>query len=222
MSRFRGKKRTSRGRHRMNSAVQGQSCLTRPWSIFRTGIKLIVLKYAKDDGVVGVVHKATRSNNYFDPTYNQRKKDAAASGLLWGAYKFLQRSNMKEQAQHFVSEVGKDLDLYAADYEDEGVSLDELKTFLREVKRLTGKSRIMYSSHILKEELERQAQFELSQYEPGWRNTHQVRQAGQKQHFRNGGSGNTQSMVNAMAFPAIQKAISMLFNKYTDQTTANG
>ena len=26
---------------------------------------------AKDDGVVGIIHKATESNNYFDPTYNQ-------------------------------------------------------------------------------------------------------------------------------------------------------
>jgi len=24
---------------------------------------------AKDDGVVGIIHKATESNNYFDPTY---------------------------------------------------------------------------------------------------------------------------------------------------------
>ena len=107
----------------------------------------------KDDGVVGIIHKATESTNYFDPTYNQRKKDALAAGLLWGAYHFLRPSNMKEQAQYFVSEVGKDLDLYATDHEDEGVSLNDLKTFLREVKRLTGKSPIIYSGHVLKEQL---------------------------------------------------------------------
>jgi lysozyme len=119
---------------------------------------------AKDDGVVGIIHKATESNNYFDPTCNQRKKDALASGLLWGAYHFLRPGNMKEQAQYFVSEVGKDLDLYAADYEDEGVSLDDLKTFLREVKRLTGKSPIIYSGHVLKEQLGDRRDSELSQY----------------------------------------------------------
>ena len=167
---------------------------------------------AKDDGVVGIIHKATESNNYFDPTYNQRKKDALAAGLLWGAYHFLRPGNMKEQAQYFVSEVGKDLDLYAADYEDEGVSLDDLKTFLREVKRLTGKSPIIYSGHVLKEQLGDRAILNCRSIDSGWRNTHQVRQAGQKRHSRNGGSGNTQSMVNATAFPATAKAISISIN----------
>ena len=119
---------------------------------------------AKDDGVVGIIHKATESNNYFDPTYNQRKKDALAADLLWGAYHFLRPRKMKDQAQYFVSEVGKDLDLYAADHEDEGVSLDDLKTFLREVKRLTGKSPIIYSGHVLKEQLGERHDSELSQY----------------------------------------------------------
>ena len=119
---------------------------------------------AKDDGAVGIIHKATESNNYFDPTHNQRKKDAIAAGLLWGAYHFLRPGNMKDQAQYFVSKVGKNLDLYAADHEDEGVSLDDLKTFLREVKRLTGKSPIIYSGHVLKEQLGDRHDSELSQY----------------------------------------------------------
>ena len=72
---------------------------------------------------------------------------------------------MKDQAKYFVGEVGKNLDLYAADHEDEGVSLDDLKTFLREVKRLTGKSPIIYSGHVLKEQLGDRRDFELSQYQ---------------------------------------------------------
>ncbi|MFZ1189095.1 MAG: glycoside hydrolase family 25 protein [Pseudolabrys sp.] len=95
---------------------------------------------AKDDGVVGIIHKATESNNYFDPTYNQRKNDALAAGLLWGACHFLRPRKMKDQAQYFVTKAAKDLGLYAGDHEDEGVSLDDLKTFLREVKRLTAKA----------------------------------------------------------------------------------
>ena len=71
---------------------------------------------------------------------------------------------MKDQAQYFVSEVGKNLDLYAADHEDEGVSLDDLKTFLRELKRLTGKRPIVYSGHVLKEQLDDRRDSELSQY----------------------------------------------------------
>ena len=107
----------------------------------------------KVDGVVGIIHKATES---------KRKKDALAAGLLWGAYHFLRPGNMKDQAQYFVSKAGKNLDLYAADHEDEGVSLDDLKTFLREVKRLTGKSPIVYSGHVLKGQLGDNS--ELSQY----------------------------------------------------------
>jgi GH25 family lysozyme M1 (1,4-beta-N-acetylmuramidase) len=165
---------------------------------------------AKDDGAVGIIHKATESNNYFDPTHNQRKKDAIAAGLLWGAYHFLRPGNMKDQAQYFVSKVGKNLDLYAADHEDEGVSLDDLKTFLREVKRLTGKSPIIYSGHVLKEQLG--DRHDSSSIDSGWRNTHQERQAGQKRHSRNGGSGNIPSRVNATAFPATAKAISFSIN----------
>jgi GH25 family lysozyme M1 (1,4-beta-N-acetylmuramidase) len=71
---------------------------------------------------------------------------------------------MTDQAQYFVSEVGKDIGLYAADHEDEGVSLDNLKTFLHEVKRLTGKSPIIYSGHVLKEQLGDRRDSELSQY----------------------------------------------------------
>ncbi|MGB7008429.1 MAG: glycoside hydrolase family 25 protein [Pseudolabrys sp.] len=168
---------------------------------------------AKDDGVVGIIHKATESNNYFDPTYNQRKNDALAAGLLWGAYHFLRPRKMKDQAQYFVTKAAKDLGLYAGDHEDEGVSLDDLKTFLREVKRLTGKSPIIYSGHVLKEQLGDRRDSELSQYRL-WLafNTHQVRQAGQKRHSRNGGSGNTQSMVNARAFLATAKAILISIN----------
>ena len=119
---------------------------------------------AKDDGVVGIIHKATESNNYFDPTYDQRKKAALAAGLLWGAYHFLRPDNMQDQAQYFVGKVEKNFDLYAADHEDEGISLDDLKSFLRELKRLTGKSPIIYSGHLLKQQLGDRRDFELSQY----------------------------------------------------------
>lgn len=119
---------------------------------------------AKADGVAGIIHKATESNKYRDPAYDQCKNDALAAGLLWGAYHFLRPGNMKDQARFFVSEAGKNLDLYAADHEDERVSLDDLKTFLREMKRLTGTSPIIYSGHVLKEQLGDRRDDELSQY----------------------------------------------------------
>jgi hypothetical protein len=95
-----------------------------------------------------------------------------------------------------------------------GVSLDDLKTFLREVKRLTGKSPIVYSGHVLKGQLGDSHDSELSQYRlwlaqytsgaPSW----------PKATFpHGGGSGNTQSMVIAAAFPATAKG-NLDLNKY--------
>src|SRR5512139_1141959 len=100
---------------------------------------------AKDDGVVGIIHKQPNRITISIRLITSAK-DALAAGLLWGAYHFLGPGNMRDQAHYSVSEVGKNLDLYAADHEDEGVSLDDLKTFLREVKRLTGKSPHLFRS----------------------------------------------------------------------------
>jgi lysozyme len=115
-------------------------------------------------GVVGIIHKATENNNYFDPTYLARKADAEDAGLLWGAYHFLRPGNMQQQADYFVGKVGKDLDLYAADHEDEGVSLDDLKVFLRRVFDLTGQRAVIYSGHVLKEQIGSAKDAELAQY----------------------------------------------------------
>src|SRR5262245_17169446 len=81
----------------------------------------------KSAGVVGVLYKATESDDYTDPTYATAKRKARAAGLLFGAYHFLRPGNMQEQAEHFIDVAGTDLDIYAADHEDEGVSLSKLK-----------------------------------------------------------------------------------------------
>ena len=93
------------------------------------------------EGVIGVIHKATESTGYVDDDYAPRRPKAEAAGLLWGAYHFLRPGNMEAQARHFVETAG-DIDLLAADHEDPGVSLDDLKTFLREVENLTGKKAV--------------------------------------------------------------------------------
>jgi lysozyme len=119
----------------------------------------------KAGGVAGVIHKATESTGYVDDCYAARKSQAAAAGVLWGAYHFLRPGNMVTQAQHFVATAGT-IDLYAADHEDSGVSLNALKDFLTEVKAITGKKPVIYSGHVLKEQLDDYDQ-ELAQY-PLW------------------------------------------------------
>src|SRR5262245_60705264 len=81
------------------------------------------------DGIIAVIHKATEGSSYVDDTYHERKDAARQAGLLWGAYHFLRPGNMEQQAEHFCSTCG-DIDLYAADHEDPGVSLSDLKEFL--------------------------------------------------------------------------------------------
>lgn len=116
-------------------------------------------------GIVGVIHKATEGADVVDPTYAQRRAAARESGLMWGAYHFLRPGDMQAQAQFFVSTAQPDDGtLLAADHEDAGVSLDDLKTFLHCVQFLTSRSPVLYSGNVLKEQLGSAHDLELSQY----------------------------------------------------------
>jgi len=107
----------------------------------------------KNSGIVGIIYKATEGSSYTDDTYEEAKDGAEAAGLLWGAYHFLRPGDMLQQARFFVDVVGTGLDLYCADHEDYGVSIEELKEFMLEVLRMTGKHCILYSGHVLKEQI---------------------------------------------------------------------
>lgn len=104
-------------------------------------------------GTLGVIHKATEGTSYVDPTYHERARQAVGLGLLWGAYHFLSPGDMSAQAAHFVSTVGADCPLLAADHEDADVSLADLKDFLAAVLSLTGKRAVIYSGHVIKDQL---------------------------------------------------------------------
>ena len=120
------------------------------------------LKGAWNAGVRGVIHKATEGQGYRDNMLGTRAMLAADAGLLFGTYHFLRPGDMKAQAKLFVDYTLAETDgvfgredlLFAADHEDAGVSLENLKTFLREVERLTGKKPIIYSGNVLKEQLQ--------------------------------------------------------------------
>jgi lysozyme len=77
---------------------------------------------------------------------------------------------MTQQAQFFVSTAGIDPEMsYAADHEDAGVSLDDLKDFCAEVERLIGKPPIIYSGHLIKDQIGSGRDAELARY-PLWLN----------------------------------------------------
>lgn len=63
------------------------------------------LKKAADDGVLGVIQKATQGQSGTDPTYKTNRTKAKDAGLLWGAYHFATGSDGLKQADNFLSTV---------------------------------------------------------------------------------------------------------------------
>src|SRR5262245_17176682 len=66
------------------------------------------LAKAKQDGILGVIHKATQGQTFKDPTYRRNRQSAKDAGLLWGAYHFGTGSDGLKQAQHFLAVVGNE------------------------------------------------------------------------------------------------------------------
>ena len=119
-------------------------------------------------GIVGVIAKATEGQEYADPTYAARRRLAKGCGLLWGAYHILRPGDMQAQADRFLSMAQPDeTTLLAADHEDAGVSLDDLKAFLAVVKELSGHVPVLYSGSVIKQQLGNLPDAELAQY-PLW------------------------------------------------------
>lgn len=56
-------------------------------------------------GLLGVVHKATQGLLEVDPTYAERRPQAEAAGLLWGAYHYGTNADGAAQARHLLATV---------------------------------------------------------------------------------------------------------------------
>lgn len=129
--------------------------------------KVSSLQPAKDFGIVGVIHKATEGGSYVDDMVDNRWYFAKQAGLLWGLYHFMRPGDQKAHAKHFVEVAranGDDDTMLCADHEDKAVSLNDLKIWLTEVERLTGRKPVLYSGNVLKEQLGSHADATLSTY----------------------------------------------------------
>src|SRR5215212_10202316 len=74
---------------------------------------------AKDDGIVGVIQKATQGEAYIDATFKKNRDAALEAGLLFGAYHFGTGANGVSQAAHFLDTVKPDDDtVVVLDFED--------------------------------------------------------------------------------------------------------
>lgn len=108
--------------------------------------------------IKGVINKVTEGATITDRTCDFRVEPTKEHGLLFGVYHFLRPGSMQAQVVHFLEaseyarKVHPDL-LLALDHEDDRVSLDEAKTWMMGVHAATGRWPIIYSGHVLKEQL---------------------------------------------------------------------
>lgn len=104
----------------------------------------------KDNGIVGVFHKATQGRTVVDAKYHARRQRALDVGLLWGAYHFGTKGNVAQQVDHFLQVTNPvATDLLVLDFEPNGESgtmtLSEAEQFVTLVNQRTGRFPGLYS-----------------------------------------------------------------------------
>jgi len=122
---------------------------------------------AKQSGIQGVIHKATEGSSYVDDKLDNRYYLARDAGMLWGVYHFARPGDMKQQVDHFLRTTAEYVDensLYALDWEDAGVLLDEVVEFMERLERVVETSPVLYSGHVVKEALGGEGDPRLSKY----------------------------------------------------------
>lgn len=116
----------------------------------------------RQSGVFAIIHKASQGSHYQDPRYAERKVFAQAAGLLWGAYHFMDSSNVDDQVANFINACGitapgSDPFLLACDYEDSAnpPTLQQCYQFMAGVDRASppGVACVLYSGNRIRETL---------------------------------------------------------------------
>lgn len=109
-------------------------------------------------GIWGVIAKATEATDYVDPTYEMARDGARRAGLLFGTYHFFRPGRVDEQVEHFLRETWyndpqRGSLLLCLDHEDEGCSVEDVKQFMKAVEEKTGQAPVLYSGHLIKDQL---------------------------------------------------------------------
>lgn len=101
----------------------------------------------KAGGIPAVILKATQGSFSVDPTFVTRVRDAAASGLLVGAYHFCDASKAALQAEHFLHVAGG-LAVLAIDVEPNGlgetVLVSQAAEIVTRVQMAKGRAPLVY------------------------------------------------------------------------------
>jgi GH25 family lysozyme M1 (1,4-beta-N-acetylmuramidase) len=112
---------------------------------------------ARDDGILGVIHKATTGATGKDPRYAQRRQAAKDAGLLWGAYHWGTAAPVTKQVLNFLKTAAPDeRTLVALDFEDtpgNQMTLDQAREFLALVAERLGRKAVLYSGRTIKDAL---------------------------------------------------------------------
>lgn len=107
----------------------------------------------KNNGIVGVFHKATQGKNVVDAKHHARRRRALDAGLLWGADHFGTKGNVAAQIENFLDTVNPSkTDLRVLDFDPNGESgtmtLTEAEKFVTLVKEKTGRFPGLYSGQV--------------------------------------------------------------------------
>jgi lysozyme len=121
----------------------------------------------RDDGIVGVIYKATEGTGYTDDSYVQQQHAAKASGLMWGAYHFADGSDVYKQIDNFMRFAAPDPDeLFCLDWEDNPsgngkMSVEQAGIWITEVENALRRPYqcVIYSGNTAKEELDKEDTF---------------------------------------------------------------
>lgn len=110
----------------------------------------------KEDGIVGIIHKATQGTSEKDPQFASRREAARTAGLWWGAYHFGTGGDGLAEAEFFLSTVNPEpTDLLVLDFEQNpsgaSMTLAEAEQFVSHVQFLTGRWPGLYGGSYLKE-----------------------------------------------------------------------
>lgn len=109
----------------------------------------------KAAGIVGVIHKATQGTYFKDPLYDQRREQAEAAGLLWGAYCFNTGEDPATQVGVFLAHAAPEANtLVALDFEDNyksQMSLEQAQNWLERCADALGRKPVLYSGNRAKD-----------------------------------------------------------------------
>jgi lysozyme len=113
----------------------------------------------KNDGVVGMIHKAKQGIGYTDPKYKRRRAAAAQAGLMCGAYDFATHDDPVENAKDFLATTGAANDPNLSvwlDFEDNRASqmtAEQAYQFIDTVDQTLGRICGIYGGNRIREQI---------------------------------------------------------------------